>query len=183
MVRMSRGKLVIIDVGHARGSGARGCGLEEHARCAQVAALLAERLRGAGCAVSVLDFPERGNAEDLRLTVAAANAIRGARLGVSLHCDASDGAAARGAHVCYFSEAGMAAARCIAGPLCRLLPGRAEGIVRRDDLYVLKRTRAPWVLCECGFITNAHDAAVEPVRVAECVAAGVLDYLGEGAGV
>lgn len=175
---------IIIDIGHANGTGAHGSlrdgtPCEEHALCSVMAKHLQAGLQEAGHAVTVLDFPERSNAEDLRLTIAAANAISGAQLGISLHCDASDNGLAHGAHVCYYSETGKTAARCIAVPLCSLLPGRAESTVRRTDLAVLKQTCAPWVLCECGFITNAGDCGIQknqPEAIARAILRGVEQY-------
>lgn len=52
----------------------------------------------------------------------------------------------------------------------------------RPGLAVLKRTRCPWVLCECGFITNPENAALmkdHPGRIAEAIAEGVKDYLNQ----
>ena len=192
------GNHIIIDIGHARGTGARGNGLEEHERCVLIAAALEESLRSRGFAVTVLDFPDKTNSADLTATVAAANELV-ADFGISLHMDAAskitgyctiedeDGESREkaiygpnpvphGAHCCYYSQKGKAMGRLIAAGLCALLPGRADQVVQRTDLYVLKKTRAPWVLVECGFITNPVDAAMEPKRVAEAIADGVRAY-------
>lgn len=194
---MSKGKHIIIDIGHARGTGARGCGMEEHARCEIIATFLAARLRNDGYAVTVLDYPDSSNGEDLVATVKAANGISRAAFGISLHMDAAsrpveetdeDGELLvwnepnpepHGAHVCYVSNTGKRMAESIARWLCTLLPGRASKTVKRGDLYILKQTRAPWVLVECGFITNPEDAATEPYQIAECIAAGVRHYFEE----
>lgn len=82
----------------------------------------------------------------------------------------------RGAHVCYVSATGKRMAESIARYLCTLLPGRAEQVQQRSDLYILTNTRAPWVLCECGFITNPGDIQATPEQIAECIAAGVRLY-------
>lgn len=194
---MSKGKHIIIDIGHARGTGARGNGMEEHARCEQIAGHLANRLRADGYAVTVLDYPDSTNSADLVATVKAANGISRAAFGISLHMDAAsrpveevDEESERmvwnepnpephGAHICYVSNTGKRMAESIARWLCALLPGRASKTVKRGDLYILKQTRAPWVLVECGFITNPEDAATEPEQVAECIAAGVRHYFEE----
>lgn len=176
---MSKGKHIIIDIGHARGTGARGCGMEEHARCEIIANFLAARLRNDGYAVTVLDYPDSTNREDLVATVKAANGISRAAFGISLHMDAAEEEEAHGAHVCYVSNTGKRMAESIAKWLCTLLPGRASKTVKRGDLYILKHTRAPWVLVECGFITNPEDAATAPQVVAECIAAGVRHYFEE----
>lgn len=147
---------IAIDIGHARGTGARGNGLEEHAACADIAAALAHILASRGHTCHIVDFPQLSNRDDLVSTVREINRLK-PDVSLSLHCDASDNPAARGAHVCYISAKGETLARAIANELCAMLPGRAEQTVRRGDLYVLKNTVCPAVLVECGFITNPYD--------------------------
>ncbi len=169
---------VIIDIGHADGTGARGNGKEEHALCAVIGAYLGEELRKGGVEVVTLDYPELGNKEDLVRTAQEANKME-ADCGVSLHMD-SAGAEARGAHVCYVSSGGKKLAEEIAKRLCELLPGRAERVVKRSDLYILKHTRAVWCLCECGFITHEGDcklAVEKPLEIARAIAGGIISYL------
>ena len=79
---------IIIDIGHARGTGARGNDQEEHDRCTKIAAALQRALTAHKLRVSVLDYPELSNSADLTATAAAANATDAA-LGVSLHMDAA----------------------------------------------------------------------------------------------
>lgn len=186
-------KHIIIDIGHARNTGAVGCGLQEHTRCGQIAGQLRRKLEAAGYIVTVIDFPDKDNRADLRATVEAANSLPCA-IGISLHMDAAtqavdvvdeDGEHVMrwvanpkpcGAHVCYVSATGKLLAGSIARELCTLLPGRAERVQRRSGLYILTETRAPWVLCECGFITNPEDAATEPAQIATAIANGVSHF-------
>lgn len=137
-------------------------------------------LRKLGAQVDVIDFPAQSNTDDLNATIKAANE-GGYDFGISLHCDSSDNVQAHGAHVCFYpgSVKGSRLAICIAEPLARLLPGRANTIQSRPGLAVLKRTRCPWVLCECGFITNPENAALmkdHPEAIAEAIAEGVKAY-------
>ncbi len=174
---------IAIDIGHANNTGARGNGLEEHAVAVTIAECLAPMLQKLGAKVDVIDFPGMSNAQDLNATIKAANE-GGYDFGISLHCDASDNPQAHGAHVCFYpgSVKGSRLAICIAEPLSRLLPGRANTVQSRPGLAVLKRTRCPWVLCECGFITNPENAALmkdHPGRIAEAIAEGVKDYLNQ----
>ncbi len=197
-------KRIAIDVGHADGSGARGNGLEEHAVCSEIAVALKEclesfRLQSFGA--EVVDFPERGNSGDLVATVQAVNA-GGYDACVSLHMDAAsriagyeriicdDGSVEsepiyepdpvpHGAHACYYSCKGKKLAKEIALRLCGQLPGRAQQVVQRTDLYVLRKTKPVAVLVECGFITHAGDAAwvkAHVVEVARAIALGVAAY-------
>ena len=193
-------KKICIDIGHAAGTGATGNGLEEHGVAVQVAAHLARYLRERGQSVSVIDYPQLSNAADLNATVRAINA-GSYNLAVSLHCDSSDNPDACGAHVCHhrtyhkdgtFTDSGQgkALASAIAGPLCKLLPGRADPVQARPDrkkklsgLQVLRATRPPAVLCECSFITNVADAEMmknRPELIAQAIGAGILDYIDNG---
>lgn len=171
---------IAIDIGHANQTGARGNGLEEHEVAAQIGHWLATLLRTGGHVVEVIDYPESSNTRDLEKTIWAAN-IGGYDIGLSLHCDASDNPDAHGGHVCFFpgSVPGSRLAVCVADKLCRLLPGRANAVMARPGLAVLRRTQCPWVLCECGFITHSGDAGVmreHPERIARAIAEGVNEF-------
>lgn len=169
---------IILDIGHAQGTGARGHGHEEHAESVETGKVLRAALQQRGHKVTILDFPEKSNREDLNATIEAANAMK-ADLGISLHMDASDNGSAHGAHVCYLSRTGSQVATFIAGRLCGMLPGRSNRTVKRPDLAVLKHTRAVWVLVELGFITNAGDLELvqgKRQELAEQIAAGVQDW-------
>lgn len=150
-------KHIIIDTGHANGTGARGNGQEEHNLCVKVANLLATALRTKGHKVTGIDFPTLSNAADLNATIRKANSLEDVSLGISLHMDASDNKSAHGGHVCYISTTGYLAAKAIARELCDYMPGRAEETVKRTKLGVLKRTKWRWVLIELGFITSKVD--------------------------
>lgn len=174
---------IALDIGHAKGTGARGNGLEEHDVACVIARHLFAQLKDMGHTVHVLDFPDKGNTEDLNATIKAANE-GGYDFGISLHCDSADNPQAHGAHVCFYpgSVQGSRLAACIAEPLADLLPGRANTVQSRPGLAVLKKTRCPWVLCECGFITNPENASIlkdHPGRVAEAIAEGVKDYINQ----
>ena len=172
---------VAIDVGHADGSGARGNGLEEHAMCAMIAAEVKRHLESFTLqrfVADVLDFPSLGNSADLVATAKAVNA-EAYDVCVSMHMDASENEAARGAHVCYVSAKGKKLAKEIALRLCGQLPGRAQQVVQRTDLYILRKTEAVAVLVECGFITNEGDAdwvRHHVTEVARAIALGIAAY-------
>lgn len=175
---MKANDIVAIDVGHARCTGASGNGLQEHEVCVRLAELVKQELAAHGVDARVVDFPELSNAADLSATVREVNGM-GAALCVSLHCDASDNAGAKGAHVIYTSKRGGECAERIAKHLCALMPGRANKTVKRGNLYVLNNTRCPAVLCECGFITNREDAYMQKhglSTIALAIATGVLEW-------
>ena len=155
-------------------------------------------LRAQGHAITVIDFPRMDNDDDLAATVKAINA-GGFDISISLHCDSSDSATACGAHVCHHrnyhddgsytdSPSGKRLAEAIAGPLCKLMPGRADHVQARPDrsckpnktsLYVLRKTIPPAVLVECGFLSNPGDASLlrdTPGAIARAIAQGVDAY-------
>lgn len=179
---------VAIDVGHARRTSAVGNGRTEHAMCKLVAAELKaklERFKLQEFEADIIDFPELKNDEDLAATVHAVN-TGGYAASVSLHMDWDASPQPHGAHVCYVSAAGKDLAKEIALRLCPQMPGRAEQLVRRPGLYVLRKTRPVAVLVECGFITNEGDAqwvAENPDKVALSIALGVAAFFEDRKGL
>ena len=167
---------IAIDIGHATATGASGNGLDEHEVAAALARLLASYLENSH-EVQIFDFPHLDNKADYVATVKAINAGK-FDLSVSLHCDHDASPSPHGAPVCYTSYAGKKYAVAIASHLCPIMPGRADLIVCRPGLFVLKNTNCPAVLVECGFISNPTDAAMlahEPYRIARAIAAGILE--------
>ncbi len=168
-----------IDIGHASGTGAVGCGHEEHSLCVPLALHLSTLLKDAGHEPVIIDFPHEDNGEDLAKTRDAANAEE-YEFGVSLHCDASDNEFARGAHACYRTQKGKRLALCIMKHLGKWMPGRAEKAKLRRDLFILRETKPVWVLVECGFITSPQDVVRlhnNPQAIAKHIANGILDYI------
>lgn len=192
-------KRIAIDVGHANGTGARGF-VDEHEMCATLAVEvknILESFKVDTFQADIIDFPEKTNSADLTASVKAINA-GGYDACVSLHMDAAyktieeiddEGdlffryevnPTARGAHACYYSKKGKRLAREIARRLCLYLPGRAEQVVERTDLYFLKKTRPVACLVECGFCTNPRDSEwvnTHPHEVARSIALGIAAYL------
>lgn len=189
---------IALDIGHANNTGSRGNGLEEHATASVIVDHLAPMLRAQGHNVTVIDYPYMDNDDDLEATVKAINA-GGYDISISIHCDSSDSPSPRGAHVCHHrtyhddgtctdSAQGKALAEAIAGPLCKLMPGRADHVQARPDrsckpnktsLYVLRKTVPPAVLVECGFLSNPGDASLlrdTPGAIARAIAQGVDAY-------
>lgn len=173
-------KRIAIDIGHARGTGARGY-VDEHETCALLAVQVKhvlESFKVDTFQADIVDFPDKTNSGDLSATVKAVNAGK-YDLCISLHMDASDNPASHGAHVCYYSTNGKRLAEEIALRLCAYLPGRAEDTVKRTDLYVLKHTKPVAALVECGFCTNEDDAAIvkkHPFYIARAIALGIAAY-------
>lgn len=173
-------KRIAIDIGHARGTGARGY-VDEHDTCAALAKEVKRVLESFEVdtfQADIIDFPDKTNSGDLTATAKAIN-DGGYDVCISLHMDYSDNPTAHGAHVCYYSTNGKRLASEIAMRLCPYLPGRAEQTVKRTDLYILKKTKPVSALVECGFCTNEYDAAVvkkQAYVIARAIALGIAAY-------
>lgn len=149
---------LMIDIGHATGTGAKANGADEHELCTELAGVISKGLANIGIRNKIVDFPDKSNAEDLALTIKEANS-GGYTHGVSLHCDCSDNPNAKGGHVIYYkySTYGKEWAEALSVPIGGSMPGRSEKLVGRTDLAVLKRTKPYWALVEFGFISNEED--------------------------
>jgi N-acetylmuramoyl-L-alanine amidase len=183
--RSLAGQHVVLDAGHGGADpGVRSAaGLAEKDLALRVALRLAELLRADGCRVQLT------RDHDVRVSLyeraAAANAA-GADYFLSIHANAHDDPAARGAAVVYFqrghyfSEHGRRLADCILDRLTGLgLPPVAS--VGRN-YAVLRETSAVAVLVEPLFLTSPDDErfilrpdAVE--RLAGALRGGLADYL------
>lgn len=172
---------VAIDIGHAHKTGSTGNGLEEHAVNVIVCDHLKEMLRNNGYAVTVVDFPDKNNSEDLNSTISYLNSIDYS-CAISLHSDWAANEEAKGGHtiIAKGDTVSKDLAHCISKGLVQLLPGRAAAIEERTDLGILNRTKKkPVVLCEGGFITNVHDSTImrdHPELIAKAYCDGISDY-------
>lgn len=76
---------------------------------------------------------------------------------ISIHCNAAKSRSARGFEICYLSKNGRKIAERISKRFDMLGLGTNRGLKKRDDLYVLKHTKSPAILIECGFMSNTED--------------------------
>ena len=115
--------------------------------------------------------------------VATANATSSS-IFVSVHYNSSTNLDAHGFETYYYHAAGYPLAARIHRNLLANLPTEDRG-VRRRGFYVIRNTRIPAVLCECGFLTNATEGNAALGRgyrqkVAEAIAKAVIETRREG---
>ena len=120
--------------------------------------------------------------EDLKARTDIMNG--GALLAVSIHQNSYHDPAVSGAQVFYYtdSEEGRTAAGMIQAELNALAPDNEKEIRANDSYYILKNTRIPTVIVECGFLssyTEAEKLADDEYqnRIAEAVSEGILQYI------
>lgn len=102
---------------------------------------------------------------------------------ISIHANASDITSASGSEAFVYStqSEGYQFAVSVLGGLTDATGLYNRGVFPRPTLYVLRATNMPATLVECGFITNAGDAALmneNPRLFAEGMYNGILDYFG-----
>ena len=120
--------------------------------------------------------------EDLKARTDIMNG--GALLAVSIHQNSYRDPAVSGAQVFYYtdSEEGRTAAGMLQAELNALAPDNEKEIRANDSYYILKNTRIPTVIVECGFLSNYTEAEKladdeYQNRIAEAVSEGILQYI------
>ena len=105
---------------------------------------------------------------------------------VSIHCNSFSDSQANGIETLHSpkSENGIKLADNIQSKLVDNLGMTDRGIKPRDNLFVLKYTKMPAVLCELGFISNQSDrekllSEKYQNRMAESIAKGIKNYFKE----
>lgn len=118
-----------------------------------VAALLACELIKKGYNIEF--FQQERNVTE----VSGAEVTSNSDLFISIHCNSVTNPEARGVEVLYYtkSKKGKAIAQTIQNELVWSTKLRDRQIKARDDLHVLKRTKAPAVLIELAFLSNAKE--------------------------
>ena len=107
---------------------------------------------------------------------AIANSYRGATF-VSVHFNSASRAGANGIETYYYRGDSSSLAASIHRNVVAVTPTENRGI-RRRGYYVLRQTKIPGVLVECGFLTNPTEAnyalnANYRQRLAEAIARGI----------
>ena len=97
---------------------------------------------------------------------------------ISIHCNASTNRTANGAEVLYYptSTKGKKYAQLVQDELVKGTKLKDRGIKARNDLHVLKKTKAPAILVELAFISNEIEEKLliqNPEMFAEAILQGI----------
>ena len=147
---------VVIDAGHGghdRG-GIPSNIIPEKGVALDVARRLRANLAGAGLRTVMTRSSDKFVSLDRRVSIA--NAQRRA-IFVSIHFNSARRVGASGIETFYGSAKAKRLARLIQRNAMRTTSGENRGI-KRARYYVLRKSRMPAVLIECGFLTNPRDA-------------------------
>ena len=185
-------KNIVIDAGHGGFDPGKVAadGTEEKGINLSIASLLAGYLRQGGANVTMTRTDDTAlsssKREDLRLRAGFASDTS-ADMFVSIHQNSFPQENVHGAQVFYKkdSENGKALAVCIQKRLKEVADVGNTRMPKADaGYYVLKNSKIPSVIVECGFLSNGaeHDKLLnEEYRqhIAWAVYMGILDYYGE----
>jgi len=168
---------VVIDPGHGgkdRG-GIPGQRISEKDLALDVARRLRSDLRDAG--LRTVMTRSRDTFVSLQDRVAIANAQRNAVL-VSIHFNAATRGSASGIETYYFKSAAAPLAAKIQTRLLKNVSNEENRGVKPHRYYVLRKSRIPAVLVECGFLTNNREGArcliaAHRQRLADAIASAV----------
>lgn len=167
---------VVIDAGHGGADpGAVWSGIYEKRLCLDVAQRVESALRARGMNVAMTRRGDRTVSLDSRAAIA--NRFQRAVF-VSIHFNANRNRSVSGLETHYRSDEGRMLASAIQRALARQVPGVSRGI-DWEDFKVLRTTRMPAVLVECGFLSHRAEAArcataSHRQKIADAIVAGIL---------
>lgn len=130
---------------------------------------------------------ETGNkkVEDMKARVEMINQIQ-PDIAVSIHQNSYQDPEVRGAQVFYYShsESGEELAKIMQEVLWEVDTENHRQVKANDTYYLLKRTKVPTIIVECGFLTNPEEAAAlageeYQEEMAQAIGKGIKKCLGE----
>ena len=182
-------KLVVIDSGHGgKDPGKVGVnGENEKEINLKVAMKLKSRLEKQGITVIMTREEDTGLAdskiEDMKARVNLINQQKPV-LAVSVHQNSYPSESIHGAQVFYYthSKEGERAAKVVQEALLAVDAKNTRKEKANDSYYMLKRTEAPVIIVECGFLSNYREADLLVTdtyqeQLAEAIAQGILQYI------
>ena len=180
---------VVIDAGHGGSDGGASgteTGVKESELNLIVAKLLSDELTARGCYVIMTRTGEGAIAETKQADMERRGEIMnmpGVDLVVSIHMNKFGDTTISGPMVFYMkgSEEGKRLAECVITSVCDSI-GRPRRKANPEDLFVLRVPKAPSVLVECGFLSNAADEesllnGAHREKLAKGIADGIVRYV------
>ena len=179
---------VVLDAGHGGADpgkvGANGA-LEKEINL-QIAKKIKELLEQQGVNVIMTredDQMQESKMADMKKRVAIMNEIA-PELVVSIHQNSYSDARVRGAQVFYYkgSKDGKLAAECMQETLQSIDPENTREIKENDTFYLLKKTKSPTIIVECGFLSHPDECEkltdeVYQKEMAKAICEGIIKWL------
>lgn len=184
-------QVVILDAGHG-GSDPGKIGINkalEKDLNLQIAKKVKSLLEKQGITVVMTREDEKGlggsKAEDLKKRVEIINETK-PDLAVSIHQNSYTSEGIHGAQVFYYSHSteGEKAAKVMQESLLTAIPDNTRQAKANDTYYMLKKTKVPVIIVECGFLSNSQEAEKLVTdeyqnTMADAICEGIKKCLGE----
>lgn len=184
-------KVVVIDAGHGGDDPGKigiNDALEKEINL-QIAKDIKKYLEEAGITVIMTREDENSlsnnKTEDLQKRVKIIDESK-AEIAVSIHQNSFSSEAEKGAQVFYYSESeeGEKLAQILQNHLKMLDPENRREIKENNTYFLLKRTKIPTVIVECGFLSNWEEAekladAEYQKEIAQVISEGILTYMNQ----
>ena len=184
-------KIVVIDAGHGGDDPGKigiNNALEKEINL-QIAKEIKKYLGKAGITVVMTrendSSLKNSKAEDMRERVKIIDESK-AKIAVSIHQNSFPSEAEKGAQVFYFSESeeGVKIAQILQNHLKILDPENKREIKENNSYFLLKRTKTPTVIVECGFLSNWAEAeklteTEYQKEIAQVISEGILAYMNQ----
>ncbi|MFT8310364.1 MAG: peptidoglycan-binding protein [Sporolactobacillus sp.] len=113
--------------------------------------------------------------ENLAAIVRNVNAHTGLALAVSIHLNAGGGT---GIEVYQYDSKTDVVATRVLNNICAVTGLRSRGTKKNTSLYVLRNTKSPAILVECGFVdtkTDAENVSAKTDAIGKAIAEGILN--------
>lgn len=156
------------------------CGIMKESTCArEIANHVCENLRAISIPVYNDTVYDGKNQRDVLKRIVANISSHDADLAISIHLNSAKEKTANGVEA-YVWDINSNTAK-LAGYILQSMSYdfgyRNRGVKERKDLYVIKKTKCPTILLECGFVTNIDDCArYNPEALAKCIVNSILLY-------
>lgn len=183
-------RIVVIDAGHGGydpGKIGVNNALEKDINL-QIAGKVKERLEENGIEVVMTreeDIMAETKLADMQKRVSLINRTK-PLIAVSIHQNSYSNSSVKGAQVFYYkgSEDGKEAATLMQGELGKMNGENVREIKENNNFYMLKKTKVPTIIVECGFLSNAQEAEKlvsdeYQNALAEAICGGILRWLEE----
>ena len=184
-------KIVVIDAGHGGDDPGKigiNNALEKEINL-QIAKEIKKCLEEAGVTVVMTreddDSLKNNKAEDMLERVKIIDESK-ANIAVSIHQNSFSSDAEKGAQVFYYSksEEGIKIAQILQNHLKMLNPDNKREIKENNNYFLLKRTKTPTVIVECGFLSNWEEAekltkTEYQKELAQVISEGILAYINQ----
>lgn len=180
--------IVVVDPGHGGIDGGKVAvnGAEEKDVNLEIALIIKKLLEEQGVEVIMTRTKDKRlgstQSEDLKERVRIINDNQPV-LAVSIHQNSYHEESVNGAQIFYYtdSEKGKRAAMVLQGYLEEMEPDSIREAKANNTYYILKNTKVPTVIVECGFLSNRSDAqklvdGQYQQKIARAIAEGALEW-------